>query len=245
MNRPIARRGTFVLAAAAALIVAALAAVPAAQASTLYACVSKSGTAHVYTKKPKKCKSKKEKLVSWNTVGPAGKNGANGTNGANGKDGANGAVAGYSATQPKGISFTRLESTKGSTLILSKSLPAGSFILGGSVEALVAQAGKNGEGADAIETYFNLGCSLTDTPASGSATTATDEWSGVTSLPAFIIAVANNTLSFNLAVTTTSASTVAITCTNEFNDGSNTSPSSFSEEAVNGVITAIQTSSNS
>ena len=76
MSRLIARRSTLLLAAAAALMVAAFASVPAAQASTLYACVSKSGGAHVYTKKPKKCKSKKEKLVSWNTVGPKGPNGS-------------------------------------------------------------------------------------------------------------------------------------------------------------------------
>lgn len=242
MRRRTAGRGMFALAATAALIVAAFAAVPAAQASTLYACVTKSGQAHVYVTKPKKCHSKKEKLVSWNTVGPAGKNGANGTNGSNGT---NGAVAGYVATQSKGIAFTQLESNKASTLILSKSLPAGSFILGGSVEALIAQAGKNAEGSSAIDTYFNISCTLTDTPTSGSSATASDEWSGVTSLPAFIIAVANNSLSFNLAVTTTTASTATITCTNEDNDGSSTSPSVFSEEATKGIITAVQTSSNS
>ena len=87
MSRPIAKRGTLALAAAAALIVAAFASVPAAQASTLYACVTKSGGAHLYTKKPKKCKSKKEKLVSWNTVGPAGSNGAGGAQGKEGKEG--------------------------------------------------------------------------------------------------------------------------------------------------------------
>jgi hypothetical protein len=90
MSRPIARRSTFLLAAAAALLVAAFATVPAAQASTLYACVSKTGSPHLYTKKPKKCKSKKEKLVSWNTAGPAGSNGTGGANGANGTNGAAG-----------------------------------------------------------------------------------------------------------------------------------------------------------
>jgi hypothetical protein len=105
MSRPIARRRTFLLAATAALIVAAFAAVPAAQASTLYACVSKSGTAHVFTKKPKKCKSKKEKLVSWNTSGVAGKNGTNGSNGTNGTGGAAGQpqkAFKFSAAQPSG-----------------------------------------------------------------------------------------------------------------------------------------------
>lgn len=81
-------RGTLAVALIAALMVAALAAASQAQASTLYACVKKNGSAKVYTKKPK-CK-KGEKLLSWNTVGPAGKNGEKGANGANGTNGAPG-----------------------------------------------------------------------------------------------------------------------------------------------------------
>ncbi len=107
---------------------AAFAPVPVAQAATLYACVTKSGTAHVYTKKPKKCKSKKEKLVSWNTVGPAGKNGTDGTNGAsgtNGTNGTNGAVAGYFASG-LGKDTPLSESDK---TVLSKTLPAGRFLI--------------------------------------------------------------------------------------------------------------------
>jgi hypothetical protein len=64
------------------------AAASAADASTLYACVKKNATVHVYTEK-KKCK-KGEKSVSWNNTGPAGTNGANGTNGSPGAPGAPG-----------------------------------------------------------------------------------------------------------------------------------------------------------
>jgi len=249
MSKPSARRGTLALAALAALLVVAFAAVPAAQASTLYACVTKSGTAHVFTKKPKKCKSKKEKLVSWNTSGPAGKNGTNGSNGSNGSNGGNGlngAVAGYSATQSKGISFTNVEGKQASTLILSKTLPAGSYIVNGNVQIVSSQAGKNDQGETALTTYVDLSCTLGDTPTSGSgATSQTSFWSGLTNIPVFIVAIGDTNLSFNFALTTTASSTATITCTNIFNDGSNTSPSVFGEEASDAVITAVQTSSNS
>jgi hypothetical protein len=79
------RRALVVLAACAALLTAVLAAAPQAQASTLFACVKKSGATHIFSKKPK-CK-KSETLLSWNSKGAAGKNGVNGINGAAGKDG--------------------------------------------------------------------------------------------------------------------------------------------------------------
>jgi hypothetical protein len=87
MPRPIVRRAT--LALATLLTVGLFAGASGAQASTLFACVKKSGSAHVFTKKPK-CKKGEQKL-SWSTAGPAGKNGAGGTNGANGTNGKDGA----------------------------------------------------------------------------------------------------------------------------------------------------------
>jgi|GEM_PF-3121847 len=88
MSKSINRRGIVVLVTVGALLVAALAVTSQAQASTLYACVKKNGTARVFTKKPK-CKKGESKL-SWGNVGPGGKNGAGGANGANGKNGTNG-----------------------------------------------------------------------------------------------------------------------------------------------------------
>jgi len=82
------RRGLLALAAATTVLAGCLAVVGQASASTLYACVKKSGTAHIYAKKPK-CKKGESKL-SWNTAGPAGKNGANGANGGGGANGTNG-----------------------------------------------------------------------------------------------------------------------------------------------------------
>ncbi len=82
------RTNARVLAVVGVLMLAALAAAPQADASTLYACVKKGGTAHIFTKAPK-CK-KGETKISWNTTGPAGKNGSNGTDGTNGTNGTNG-----------------------------------------------------------------------------------------------------------------------------------------------------------
>ncbi|HWD10569.1 MAG TPA: collagen-like protein [Solirubrobacteraceae bacterium] len=84
------RRTTAVIVAAGALLLAALAVAPTANAATLYACVKKSGSAHIYAKKPK-CKKHETKL-SWSAEGPAGKNGLNGLSGANGKEGPAGAT---------------------------------------------------------------------------------------------------------------------------------------------------------
>jgi hypothetical protein len=83
-------RASVLFAAIGALLLTALVSAPQAGASTLYACVKKDGSAHIYTKKPK-CK-KRESRLSWNTEGPAGKNGASGANGINGKEGLQGSI---------------------------------------------------------------------------------------------------------------------------------------------------------
>jgi hypothetical protein len=144
------RRAVVALVATGALLLAAFAVASQAEASTLYACVKKSGTARVFTKKPK-CK-KGESKISWNAEGPAGKNGANGasgtngTNGTSGTNGTNGAVAGYVVVQSGEVSFTQLESKESNALVMSKSLPAGSYIVNGNVEVIAAQVGTNEEG---------------------------------------------------------------------------------------------------
>ena len=71
---------------AGALLLTALAATPPADAATFYACVKKTGSARVFTKKPK-C-TKGETRVSWNAAGPAGKKGVSGATGAQGVMGA-------------------------------------------------------------------------------------------------------------------------------------------------------------
>lgn len=89
MANPKNLRAAVVLAVTGSLLLAAFAVAPAADASTLYACVkTKSGSARVFTKKPK-CK-KGETKISWNTAGIGGAKGISGVNGVNGTNGTNG-----------------------------------------------------------------------------------------------------------------------------------------------------------
>ncbi len=125
-------RAMAVLAATGALLLAAFAAAPQAEASTLYACVKKGGTAKVFTKSPK-CK-KHETKISWNTEGPTGKNGTNGTNGTNGSNGTNGTngtVATYFAGSE---SETVLGVEHEEVTIGSKSVPAGDYLVTAKVD---------------------------------------------------------------------------------------------------------------
>jgi Collagen triple helix repeat (20 copies) len=94
-------RAIAVLAAAGALLLAALAAAPQANAATYYACMKKNGTVRVFTKKPK-CKKGESKL-SFNAQGPAGKNGTNGTNGTNGANGTNGTAGKEGSAGKEGL----------------------------------------------------------------------------------------------------------------------------------------------
>jgi hypothetical protein len=88
MTMSLTRRSIAALVIAGGLLLAALGAAPEANAGTIYVCVKKNGTVR-FVSQSTKCK-KKEKKLSWNTEGLAGKNGANGLNGANGANGAAG-----------------------------------------------------------------------------------------------------------------------------------------------------------
>jgi hypothetical protein len=104
MSITITRRALVAVAAAGALLLAALATAAQAGASTLYACVKKDGSAHIYTKKPK-CKRREVKL-SWSTEGRAGKNGANGVSGVNGINGREGLQGPIGPQGPGATTFT-------------------------------------------------------------------------------------------------------------------------------------------
>ncbi|HSZ12930.1 MAG TPA: hypothetical protein VK790_02725 [Solirubrobacteraceae bacterium] len=129
------RRLTPLAVAIAVPALSALSVASQASAATIYACVNKrTGVARVFTHKPR-CRRNETRLL-WNTPGPAGRNGANGKNGATGKtgqagkngtngtNGTNGAVNGYSAGKPEFTEFTGKEA-----VIVTRSLPAGSYIL--------------------------------------------------------------------------------------------------------------------
>jgi hypothetical protein len=228
MYTSIIQRGTVALAAAGALMLATFAAAPQADASTLYACVKKNGTARFVSKKVK-CKKGETKL-SWNTEGPAGKNGTNGangtngTNGTNGKDGGpglNGAVAGYSVSQSGFIDITAEEQ-----LIISKTLPAGHYLVSAKVETSAA-----GKSAGLIETK----CELFD----GSLLDES-QWIGVTSEFIAGTFLASSTLPMQTVLDVTKPTTVQVWCETQLNK-----VISGEVTASKGQLFAVQTSSNS
>jgi hypothetical protein len=91
------------LAAVGMLLLVSIAAAPPTEASTLYACVKKNGSARILDKQPR-CKPGETKL-SWNTKGPRGQPGANGVAGREGiagKEGGSGAKGVTGATGPAG-----------------------------------------------------------------------------------------------------------------------------------------------
>ena len=129
MSRPLAHRGAVAAAGTAALLLAVLTA-SQAQASPLYACVKKNGSARVFRKKPK-CK-KGESRLSWNKVGPAGKNGRNGAAGAKGAPGSGG---------PRGQPQKAVAFNVGSEAALVPSVLTTAFSLDGVTVRLSCHAG--------------------------------------------------------------------------------------------------------
>jgi len=236
-------RATAVLAATGALLLAAFAMAPQAEASTIYACVKKkSGSARVFTKKPK-CK-KGETKISWNTEGLAGNNGTNGTNGTNGKEGvagkegkegANGAVAGYSLTHSAGVEFQ--SGSEGSpTTIASRALPAGNYLVNGKTELLMSNTKAGGEAS--------VSCKLVDTPSGGGGVVSdTSAWASLINFPFFIVDLAQNTVPFSLAVNSGAhSSTLSLVCWVGLLEASG---GTFTVSAGNTSITAVQTTQNS
>jgi Collagen triple helix repeat (20 copies) len=163
------------------------------------------------------------------TSGTAGANGTNGTNGAigsTGAAGANGAVAGYSAFTALATNF----SVGTNTLILSKALPAGNYILTGSVTFLAVST--------AVTTQAEVACTLAD-PLAGAATD-TSSYTGLTNVVLLGVDSSVNSLSMNVAVNATAANTAKITCSDVFNTGN-----AYQVASQNASITAVQTTSNS
>jgi len=230
------RRATAVLVSAGALLLAALAAAPQAEAQTLYACVKKDGSAHIFTKRPR-CKRHEAKL-SWNragTNGAAGKEGAPGKEGKEGAAGKNGAVAGYAAAQTSSSNLVGTKETVVQIPGLSKALPAGSFIVSANIRIEGAS-----ETAGAEVGAF---CELVDTPSSGPATRQSGGWaSAVTVKELFGEYFAEGELALHLAVSTaTNTSTVRLLCAENAEEGGK----ELAINAYEGTIVAVQTSKNS
>jgi hypothetical protein len=218
MSRTTVRRG--LLGLATALIAGVFGGAIPADGSTLYACVKKHGSAHLFGKKPK-C-HKGESKLTWNTPGPAG---ANGTSGANGKDGApgtNGAVAGY-FTGASGPLAMPLEKE---ITIASKKLPAGNYLITGKavIEATAETAGLIGAGCE-----LKVGATSLDNSFFDTSTAVLGGKLAFAVIPVTVVA----------AISPSTSTTVDLVCHNFFNVPAAT------VQAVNWGLLAVQTSSNS
>jgi hypothetical protein len=263
-SRPRAR-GLFL--AGALLVSAAIHASEAsAGATTYYACVNKSGSARI-SKKRLRCR-KGESRISWRSTGSPGRNGLNGlsgaagrdgvngkdgangrdgsngtngvdgingVNGTNGKDGANGAVAGF-ATAPmnEGVAFTTA-SEASPQIVTSMALPAGSFVANAKVEVRLSDTKAGG--------LANVGCRLVDVPSNVAGTSDTSEWATLINVPFLSLNVAEDTLPLTLAVDSpTEPSTLSLVCWVGVKEAAG---GTFTAEANNASITAVQTTANS
>jgi hypothetical protein len=218
------RRALVLLAAIAAASVALLGAVESAQASTLYACVKKNGTARLFASKPR-CRHG-EKRLSWNTEGvrgPRGSNGKTGKDGANGKDGTNGtngAAGGFSASVETLRPFTEAAEVT----IVSKTLPAGSYIISGKTEVSAFANQKQA---------FGAGCELFD----GGTLDMSAFYAPLVELNSKLF-VGTNTLALEAAATLKSPTTVSLRCSDRSGDKELGIEAGFSQ------LVAIQTAVN-
>jgi hypothetical protein len=222
MRRFVHRHGLLLIVVPVAVAIAAAgAAYAAGGGGKITVCVHKKGGA-LYS--AKKC-SKHDSKLTWNVQGPAGSNGRNGANGANGAPGQNGAVAGYSASHYSVQDITSATQSSPQT-ILTKQLPAGSFIVNAKTTLSASSTTSTG--------YVNDQCNLTD-----GANVDTAQWSSP--FHALILSTygANGTVSMDLALSTQSPTTVTLSCYPVATNGSG-----FSTGAAYSVLTAVQTSSN-
>ncbi len=233
----------------ALLAACAMAAAGSAAATTLYACANKkTGVAHVYAKKHK-CK-KNERQLSFNTRGVPGAQGAtgltgatgamgatgvHGTNGFDGAAGINGAAEGFSSELTGGhVNLTSTDESSPAT-VLTRTLPAGSFIIASSVELLFTET-MAGAAAEAF-------CTLTDTPTGeGAKAESGGAFGAALDLP-FAGFVAIGDVPDEVAVSSPGhSSTITLACYL----GSTSIPSgTFHAEATAANLVAVQTASNS
>jgi Collagen triple helix repeat (20 copies) len=180
--------------------------------------------------------------------GLTGETGARGELGAKGESGGTGTVTGYSASEPptgllEGVKFS--EATEGSpAVVLTKALPAGSFMASGKVNIGIAATAPGGEA------YVE--CALVDTPEGGSPTSDMATFGSATTAPIpnpiTTLWGAATTLPMELPVSTTVPSTLAVNCWVFFASGGENAqkePGDFIAEASFAQIQAVQTTTNS
>jgi hypothetical protein len=176
-------------------------------------------------------------LKSLKKAGPRGAKGATGsqgaqgnagTNGTNGTNGVNGAVAGYSGTGQVSMG------TQTQLTVLTKTLPAGSYVISGSV-AVQAQR----PGATPSSTGASVQCGLTLSGSAAVFETFTSPWDGQAD------ETADGTISFATAGKLTSPGTVTISCTNDSGLAGQQDNGTYASIGLIGYVTAVQTTSNS
>jgi hypothetical protein len=160
--------------------------------------------------------------------GAAGAQGAQGTQGVQGSpgiNGVNGAVAGYSGTGSVAMGSQTL------VTVLTKTLPAGSYVLSATVAVQAVQHGTQ-FGATVQCSLGLTGSAAVNEPWSSLYNGQNDNYT-------------DGTISFSLAGKLTSQGTATIACTN--NSGANGAQDNGSQAQINleGYLTAVQTTSNS
>jgi hypothetical protein len=131
-----------------AMLVLALA-VSTAGAATIHACVNKRTGSVRFVGSKTTCR-KSERRAAWSTVGPAGPLGPAGPPGAAGTPGTNGVGADY------GNASFGLRPLEADTLVIAKSIPAGSYFVSAKLVLGASEAKK--------AVFVGVICELVDTP---------------------------------------------------------------------------------
>jgi hypothetical protein len=228
-------RPRMLISATGAAALLALAAAPASSAATIYTCVSKKGAMRVVSAKTK-CKHGESKL-SWSSsgpAGPAGVTGAAGATGAAGKQGASGDGIDYGTSK---IGKESVELAKGSeAVVLSKTLPAGTYFVTAQTTLLVAEA--------KTSTLEAIACGIADstgTPAflepAGQALDESVWFQTLMSLGSGEFGASSN-MALQTQLTTTAPTTLALMCATV--EGT----SEGLTEAFDSELSALQTTAN-
>jgi hypothetical protein len=194
--------------ATAASALLALAVAPAASAARLYTCVNTKSGAMRLVAATAKCKHGERKL-SWNAAGPAGAQGAPGSPGVAGSPGAagsNGVGADYAS-----FSFgpSNLAASEKGDVVVSKTIPAGSYFVNAKTVVGAAQATK--------AVFVGVICELVDTSGTVGVVElpqALDlgEWQQQLSNSSGSEYDAASTIAMQAQLTTTEPTTLALVC---------------------------------
>jgi hypothetical protein len=181
-------------------------------------------TKQINPKVLKKLQGNRGNTGKTGATGLQGTPGGAGAAGAPGAPGANGAVAGYSASEiGPSIDITNSEKT-----IVSKTLPAGHYIVSAKVLTIALSEGNTG----AVETECELnheGEILDYSQATATLPVLATEYTGAA------------TLALDVALNTTKSTTLSVVC----ETNANTTPLTHKVLAVEGRLQAVQTSTNS